>query len=271
MFRHLNDAPPQPSQEHPGLGQRLDLIINRAMAKDPQTRFATAGDLAEAAHVALLNGTQHTPIAAHLSSPTPATTPISRPRRPRVIPTPTLVDQHAGHRTPTPLTPLPRPEKKHTARNVSLVTAGVLVAATLVIGYLATLPAPVAPAPAFATGNFFTWNHAGGEHLVNALAIDLSGLAVAAKAEDLAATGQECTSLQRDVEAAQGYPAKPDTEAQTHWAASLAQLALASSDCLAAVSTGDANNPLFTRMASEITNGGTEATKAATREKLLNK
>lgn len=49
---HLNDPPPRPSRVA-GLDPAFDAVIARALAKDPERRFASAGDLAAGARAAL--------------------------------------------------------------------------------------------------------------------------------------------------------------------------------------------------------------------------
>jgi WD40 repeat protein len=49
IFAHLTSPPPRPSEAVPGLPAALDEVIARAMAKDPAARYASAGDLAQAA------------------------------------------------------------------------------------------------------------------------------------------------------------------------------------------------------------------------------
>ena len=50
---HLMEPIPQASAVRPGIPKAFDEVISRGMAKDPKDRYATAGDLAAAAHDAL--------------------------------------------------------------------------------------------------------------------------------------------------------------------------------------------------------------------------
>jgi YVTN family beta-propeller protein len=53
MYAHLNDAAPAASPLAPGIPPGLDSVIGTAMAKAPEERYASAGDLARAAWAAL--------------------------------------------------------------------------------------------------------------------------------------------------------------------------------------------------------------------------
>lgn len=53
LWAHVNAIPPRASELRPDLGDAIDLVIGKAMAKLPEDRHLTAGDLAEDARRAL--------------------------------------------------------------------------------------------------------------------------------------------------------------------------------------------------------------------------
>jgi hypothetical protein len=57
LYAHLNDPPPSPSLYVPELPMALDDVVVRAMSKEPDDRYPSAGDLGRAA-VAALSGAQ---------------------------------------------------------------------------------------------------------------------------------------------------------------------------------------------------------------------
>ena len=54
LFGHLSEEPPSLSEARPDLDAAVDLVVERAMAKDPDARYATVSELVEAAVGALL-------------------------------------------------------------------------------------------------------------------------------------------------------------------------------------------------------------------------
>jgi serine/threonine protein kinase len=53
IFAHLNDPPPSPSEHRPGLPAAIDEVLQRALAKSREDRFATCEELASATRQAL--------------------------------------------------------------------------------------------------------------------------------------------------------------------------------------------------------------------------
>jgi YVTN family beta-propeller protein len=75
LYAHLEDEPPRVSDRRPGLPAGLDAVVGRALAKDPEDRWQTGAELAEAARGALPSSTPHLP------APAPVTPARGPPRR----------------------------------------------------------------------------------------------------------------------------------------------------------------------------------------------
>ncbi len=95
---HLYEPIPRPSQERPSIPKAFDEVIARGMAKKPEDRYASAGDLALAAHQALSTPDQDQAATLLRQSqeavlPGPAAT-----LAPTFVPSP----PHAATPTPTP-------------------------------------------------------------------------------------------------------------------------------------------------------------------------
>jgi serine/threonine protein kinase, bacterial len=67
---HLNTPPPRPSTSQPEVPRQLDEVIASGMAKDPDERYATTVELADAAREAIT-------VPIHQLTPTPATNPAT--------------------------------------------------------------------------------------------------------------------------------------------------------------------------------------------------
>ena len=93
---HMTAPPPRVTDLVPGLPPALDDVIARAMAKDPDERYQTARELADAASVAIADSTTAIPrssLTQEWSTPPQAGAP---PRPPGYTTPPTGVGAHSG-------------------------------------------------------------------------------------------------------------------------------------------------------------------------------
>ncbi len=86
LYAHLNDPPPAPSLYAPEVSMALDDVVVRAMAKQPEDRYPSAGDLGRAA-VAALSGApvtvpEHTVATGAAATVEPKTVTAGSARRP---------------------------------------------------------------------------------------------------------------------------------------------------------------------------------------------
>jgi hypothetical protein len=84
---------------------------------------------------------------------------------------------------------------------------------------------PSTPGP----GSVAAWYGQGGTTLTRQIGTDLT--AISAAAPDATRMAPACTQLGRDATAAGNYPPIPDTQAQQHWAAALADLTATATAC----------------------------------------
>ena len=105
MYAHLNDPAPAASPLAQGVPPALDVVIGTAMAKAPEERYASAGDLARAAWAALQGEVAPAPVGsvatgeAARQEPSPPDTPA-----PRTLPPDSLA---SGATAPPAHTPPP--------------------------------------------------------------------------------------------------------------------------------------------------------------------
>ena len=74
LWAHLHHAPPSACELRPGLPAEVDLVLARAMAKDPAQRYASAGDLGRAA-IAAAGGEAPTVVAHSVATGAAAPAP----------------------------------------------------------------------------------------------------------------------------------------------------------------------------------------------------
>src|SRR4051794_2533621 len=79
-FAQVNEPPPALRKIAPGLPAELDHVVARALAKDPERRYRSAGELGDAACAAVA-GEERTGSTRRLRAPTRATARLRRPRR----------------------------------------------------------------------------------------------------------------------------------------------------------------------------------------------
>jgi len=100
---HLTSPPPRPSQQRPGIPVGFDEVIARGMAKEPERRYRSAGELGAAAQRAL-----GTPV------PNPSWTPqAAPPTQPWSPPAPTAA----------PTVQRPPPVRRKSGRRVAVIVA----------------------------------------------------------------------------------------------------------------------------------------------------
>jgi Protein kinase domain/Domain of unknown function (DUF4328) len=85
LFAHLEAAPPQVTAERPDLPTAIDQVVQRAMAKAKQDRFASCRELVAAARRALTSSPTARPVPTQVLPPAPPP-PSPAPARPAPLP-----------------------------------------------------------------------------------------------------------------------------------------------------------------------------------------
>ncbi len=96
MTAHLMEPPPRPSSTDPNIPKQVDQVIATGMAKDPDQRYATTVELADAAHDAI-------------------TTPLAPPSEPTLLDNaPRPAPARPAKKVPPP--PTPKPARQQSAK-----------------------------------------------------------------------------------------------------------------------------------------------------------
>jgi len=92
LYAHVSEPPPAPSERADGVSDELDVVVERAMAKEPEDRYPSAGDLGRAALSAAIGAPVSQPEhsvatgeAAPATEPSPGAAPT--PTQPSAPPT----------------------------------------------------------------------------------------------------------------------------------------------------------------------------------------
>jgi streptogramin lyase len=120
LWAHLSEDPPVPSKAAPGVPTELDGVIARALAKNPDQRYPSAGDLGRAA-LAAATGEQATVADRERMVAVGAAAPIE-------------VDTRTAHYATTPLSSS-RPSKTRRGRLIAVAATFAAIATAAGAGY----------------------------------------------------------------------------------------------------------------------------------------
>jgi serine/threonine-protein kinase len=128
IYAHLSDPPPPLGSVVPNLPDELDKVTTRALAKEPDERFLSAGDLARAARSAArgdIPSEPETSVATGPAAPAPPTAPAAAPTEPAAVPT----EPAAVPAAPTP----PSPGARRRGPAIAVAAAVVVLAVVAVL------------------------------------------------------------------------------------------------------------------------------------------
>jgi len=137
LYAHLHDPPPAPSLYVPEVSMALDDVVVRAMSKQPDDRYPSAGDLGRAAQAAQRG--EHTTVPEHTVATGAAATRTAktiapRPAATRESATPTESTRRLTGGTATTATPaVTAPGKGSPGGSRRWVIAGVVAAVVVVV------------------------------------------------------------------------------------------------------------------------------------------
>ena len=154
LFAHLSEPPPPPSELRSDLPGAIDEVVAKALAKSPEGRYRTCGELMLAARAALIEEAPETKVGQPPAPPTVAAQPPtgSGPRSreqtdTRILPKtdPTVPRQATPPTAPyiyrgggTEVAQAAAPVRRGSRRRVLLLTAGAAVVAAAIAGVVVT-------------------------------------------------------------------------------------------------------------------------------------
>ncbi len=85
VFKHIEDPLPPPSLINPNIPDELEVVIQKALAKKPDERYATAGEMVQALQMALADAPTESaplpsPTVAYKAPPTKRAAPSTKPK-----------------------------------------------------------------------------------------------------------------------------------------------------------------------------------------------
>ncbi len=156
IVAHLNEPPPRPSISRPDVPAQVDEVIATGMAKDPNQRYATTIELADAAHDAIttpipLSAQNQATRAAFVATPAAPTIPAADAHAPAADEHLNTTQQASTDPTPTETrTPTRKPWWPPRGRS-ALIAAIIVAVVVLVCGVIIfQLQQPSYPAPSAA-------------------------------------------------------------------------------------------------------------------------
>ena len=145
MYAHLQEEPPRVRLRRPELPGELDLVVARALAKEPEDRFPSAGDFARAVTAAVqgqptVEAERSVAIGAAAPGPADATTTAERTRLAATAERQADAAPIAPSAAAT--TPTPTPPRK--PRRGALIVSGAVMAAVIAVVAVVALAAAAA-------------------------------------------------------------------------------------------------------------------------------